>query len=113
MQLLGNHPDIRTFGNHLDAGAEQQVALFRKTDRIGWAQLTLAEHIIMMAMTVEPQKRVEWLVQRALCFHGLTEITPQGLKLTHLGRRIIAERHGLPVVVGREPEKAVQASSAV
>ena len=85
----------------------------KKAERISWSQLTLSEHIIMMAMTVEPQKRVEWLVQRALCFHGLTEITPQGLKLTHFGRRIIAERHGLPVVVGRDPAEERQASNAV
>lgn len=89
------------------------MALFSKSDRITWSQLTLSEHIIMMAMTVEPQKRVEWLVQRALCFHGIGEITPQGLRLTHFGRRIIAERHGLPVVVGRDPAQQQLASGAV
>ena len=79
------------------------MAIFgKRAERIGWWQLTLPEHIVMLAMTVEPQAEVEWLVQRALCFHGLAEITPQGLKLTHLGRRTIAERHGLPVVVGRD-----------
>lgn len=89
------------------------MAFFQKAERIGWAQLTLPEHIVMMSMTVEPQRQVEWLIQRALCFHGLAEITPQGLRLTHLGRRTIAERHGLPVVVGRDPAQQALASSAV
>lgn len=85
----------------------------KKPDRIGWWQLTLPEHIVMLSMTVEPQREVEWLVQRALCFHGIGEITPHGLKLTHFGRRIIAERHGLPVVVGRDPAQQGLASGAV
>lgn len=92
---------------------EEELALFqKKTERIAWAQLTLAEHIVLLAMTVEPQRDVDWLIQRALCFHELGAITPQGLKLTQRGRRVIAERHGLPVVVGREP-KGQGASGAV
>lgn len=75
----------------------------KKAERVSWAQLTLAEHIVMLAMTVEPQRGVDWLIRRALCFHGLGEITPRGMKLTHFGRRVIAERHGLPVVVGCDP----------
>lgn len=86
------------------------MALFQKAGRITWDQMTLPEHIVMMAMTVEPQRDVEWLIQRALCFHGLAEITTKGLKLTHLGRRFIAERHGLPVVVGRDPAQEQLAS---
>lgn len=90
------------------------MTLFQKrTERVDWAQLTLAEHIVMLAMTVEPQRDVDWLIQRALCFHGLGEITPRGMKLTHLGRRVIAERHGLPVVVGRDPAGQDLASGAV
>ncbi|WP_152565721.1 hypothetical protein [Devosia riboflavina] len=89
------------------------MALFQKADRVGWAQLTLPEHIVLLAMTVEPQKQVEWLIQRALCFHGLAAITPNGLKLTHMGRLVIAERHGLPVVVGRDPARPAPASDTV
>lgn len=85
----------------------------KKPERIGWWQLTLPEHIVMLSMTVEPQKQVEWLIQRALCFHGLAEITPRGLRLTHAGRRTIAARHGLPVVVGRDPTQEDLASSAI
>lgn len=96
---------LDTFGPHPDAVGEEDVALLQNRERIAWAHLTLAEHIVLMAMTVAPQRDVEWLVQRALCFHGLGEITPRGLKLTFLGRRVIAERHGLPVVVGRDPER--------
>lgn len=88
------------------------MGLFRKADRIGWWHLSLPEHIVMMAMTVEPQRDVEWGIQRTLCFHGFGEITPQGLRLTHLGRRTIAARHGLPVVVGRDPEADKRASGA-
>ncbi|WP_449393506.1 hypothetical protein [Devosia riboflavina] len=89
------------------------MAFFQKAEQIGWEQLTLPEHIVMMSMTVEPQRQVEWLIQRALCFHGLAEITPRGLRLTYLGRRTIAERHGLPVVVGVDPAQQELASSAI
>lgn len=85
------------------------MALFQKAERIRWAQMTLPEHIVMLAMTAELQKNVEWEILRGLCFHGLAVITPKGLKLTHLGRRTIAERHGLPVVVGRDPNKRTSA----
>ncbi len=89
------------------------MALLQKPDRIRWAQLTLAEHVVMRAMTLEPQQDVDWLILRALCFHGLAVITPSGLKLTHLGRRVIAERHGLPVVVGRDPTRPGLASDVM
>ena len=98
-----NHMLPGTFGSHPGAVVEEEVALLQNPERIGWAHLTLAEHIVLLAMTVAPQRDVEWLVQRALCFHGLGEITPRGLALTFLGRQVIAERHGLPVVVGRDP----------
>lgn len=89
------------------------MALLQKPERIRWEQLTLAEHVVMRAMTVEIQRDVDWLVLRALCFHGLAVVTPVGLKLTHLGRRVIAERHGLPVVVGRDPNRSGLASDVV
>lgn len=89
------------------------MALFQKSNRIGWSQLTLPEHIVMLSMTVEPQRNIEWLILRALCFRGLAEITPAGLRLTHMGRRTIAERHGLPVVVGRDPTQPQRAWNAV
>ena len=78
------------------------MELFRKTSQVTWAQLNMAEQLTMLAMISGPQRNVEWLVQRALCFHKTAVITPQGLKLTQVGRRVMAERHGLPVVVGRE-----------
>lgn len=78
------------------------MELFRKAGQVSWAQLNMAEQLTMLAMISGPQRNVEWLVQRALCFHKTAEITPQGLKLTQAGRRVMAERHGLPVVVGRE-----------
>lgn len=89
------------------------MALSQRPERIGWAQLTLAEHIVMLAMTAAPQGHVEWSVQRTLCFHGLAQITPSGLKLTHAGRRVLAERHGLPFVVGRDPAGRKQTGDAV
>jgi hypothetical protein len=52
-------------------------------------------------------------VLRAICFHGLGVITPHGLKLTHLGRRVIAARHGLPVVIGRDPNAGKLALDAM
>jgi len=85
------------------------VALFQKAEPIRWTQLTMPEHIVMLAMTADVQKDVEWSILRGLCFHGLAVITPKGLKLTHLGRRVIAERHGLPVVVGRDPNSRASA----
>lgn len=85
------------------------MALFQKAERIQWAQMTLSEHIVMLAMTAELQKDVEWEILRGLCYHGLAVITPKGLKLTHVGRQTIAERHGLPVVVGRDPNKRAPA----
>jgi hypothetical protein len=108
--LPGNHLHFSTFGIHPGAVVEGKVSFFQKAEPIGWAQLTLGEHIVLMAMTVEPQREVEWLIQRALCFHGLGEITPHGIRLTYLGRKVIAERHGLPVVVGRDPKRADLAS---
>ena len=62
----------------------------------------------MLAMTGGPQRHVEWLVQRTLCYHRLAEITVSGLKLTWLGRQVMAERHGLPTVVGRDPAGPVR-----
>jgi hypothetical protein len=88
---------------------EEKVALFQKAEPIRWTQLTMPEHIVMLAMTADVQKDVEWSILRGLCFHGLAVITPKGLKLTHLGRRVIAERHGLPVVVGRDPNSRASA----
>ncbi|CAN7587522.1 hypothetical protein [Devosia sp. LjRoot3] len=85
------------------------MALFQKAEPIRWTQLTMPEHIVMLAMTADVQKDVEWSILRGLCFHGLAVITPKGLKLTHLGRRVIAERHGLPVVVGRDPNSRASA----
>ena len=85
------------------------MALFQKAEPIRWTQLTMPEHIVMLAMTADVQKDVEWPILRGLCFHGLAVITPKGLKLTHLGRRVIAERHGLPVVVGRDPNSRASA----
>jgi len=83
--------------------------LFRKVNRLTWTQLNMAEQITMLAMISGPQRNVEWLIQRALCFHKTAEITPQGLKLTRFGRQVMAERHGLPVVVGRMPEQGAMA----
>lgn len=85
------------------------MTLFQKAERIRWAQLTLPEHVVMLAMTADVQKEVEWEILRGLCYHGLAVITPKGLKLTHIGRRTIAERHGLPVVVGRDPNSRASA----
>ncbi|MCR6635955.1 hypothetical protein [Devosia sp.] len=85
------------------------MALFQKAEPIRWTQLTMPEHIVMLAMTADVQKDVEWSILRGLCFHGLAVITPKGLKLTHLGRRVIAQRHGLPVVVGRDPNSRASA----
>lgn len=85
------------------------MALFQKAEPIRWTQMTMPEHIVMLAMTADVQKDVEWSILRGLCFHGLAVITPKGLKLTHLGRRVIAERHGLPVVVGRDPNSRASA----
>lgn len=85
------------------------MTLFQKAERIRWEQLTLPEHVVMLAMTADVQKEVEWEILRGLCFHGLAVITPKGLKLTHVGRRTIAERHGLPVVVGRDPNSRASA----
>jgi hypothetical protein len=97
---------------HPGVVVEDEVALVQNPDRISWAQLNLAEHVALLAMIVSPQKDVDWLVQRALCFHGLGEITPRGLALTFCGRRIIAERHGLPVVVGRDPARRLKPGSS-
>ncbi len=79
------------------------MQFFTKAGRVTWNQLKLQEQIAMLSMTIGPQRDIEWLIQRTLCFHKIGEITPQGLKLTRIGRRVMAERHGLPVVVGREP----------
>ena len=78
------------------------MQLFKKV-RVTWNQLKLQEQIALLSMLAGPQRDVEWLIQRTVCFHKIGEITPQGLKLTRLGRLVMAERHGLPVVVGREP----------
>ncbi|SFV38291.1 hypothetical protein SAMN05216456_3298 [Devosia crocina] len=74
-----------------------------KRDRIAWNQLNMPEQLVMLAMLAGPQRDVEWLIQRALCFHKVAVITPQGLRMTRLGRLVMAERHGLPVVIGRDP----------
>ncbi|WP_152662450.1 hypothetical protein [Devosia soli] len=74
----------------------------KRAGQIAWNQFKMPEQLVMLAMTAGPQKDVEWIIQRALCFHNVAEITPRGLKLTRFGRRVMAERHGLPVVVGRE-----------
>lgn len=79
------------------------MGLVRERDTIRWDQLEIAEQLLLLAMTVEPQRDVAWLTQRRLCFHGVVEITPKGLRLTWLGRRVMAASHGLPVVVGRPP----------
>ncbi|MCW5720513.1 MAG: hypothetical protein KIS86_05155 [Devosia sp.] len=78
------------------------MAMFGRAERIDWTMLKMQEQLVMLAMTGEPQLQVEWPLQRALCFHKLAEITPRGLRLTRLGRLVMAERHGLPVVVGRD-----------
>lgn len=87
------------------------MALFGKTERLTWKQINLPERIVLLSLVSGPKFDVEWLIQRALCYHKLTEITPLGLKLTRLGRRVMAERHGLPVVVGRDTEHAPLASA--
>ena len=87
------------------------MQFFNKAGRVTWNQLKLQEQIAMLSMTVGPQREVEWLIQRALCFHKIGEITPGGVKLTQFGRRVMAERHGLPVVVGREPRETQAATS--
>jgi hypothetical protein len=113
MRARRNHRQFGTLGKDRGAVVEDEVALYQKPDRIRWEQLTLAEHVVMLAMTVAPQKEVDWQVLRAICFHGLGVITPHGLKLTHLGRRVIAARHGLPVVIGRDPNAGKLALDAM
>lgn len=88
------------------------MEFFRKAERVDWNQLRMQEQLVMLAMTAEPQRHVEWVIQRSLCYYKLGEITPWGLRLTHLGRYVLAERHGLPVVVGRDPKAALAASTA-
>lgn len=75
----------------------------RISGQINWDQLNLAERIVMLAMTSGPQRNTDWPVQRALCFHKLTELSGDGLVLTHFGRQVMAERHGLPIAVGQDP----------
>lgn len=77
------------------------MSIFGKIDRISWAQLTLVERMAMVSMTAGAQSHIEWSIQRALCYHKLARLTPEGLKLTREGRFVIAARHGLPVVVGK------------
>lgn len=85
------------------------MKFFRKADPIRWDQLQLDEQIVMFAMTTGPQMNAEWPIQRALCYYRVAEITPHGLRMTRFGRQVMAGRHGLPVVVGREPATEVRA----
>ncbi|KQN78395.1 hypothetical protein DevBK_18925 [Devosia sp. BK] len=78
------------------------MSISGKLDRITWAQLTLAERMAMVSMTAGAQGHIEWSIQRALCYHKLARLTPGGLVLTRDGRFVIAARHGLPVVVGKD-----------
>ena len=80
------------------------MSIFGRMDRVTWAQLTLAERMAMVSMTAGAQGHIEWSIQRALCYHKLARLTPAGLQLTREGRFVIAARHGLPVVVGRDAE---------
>lgn len=86
------------------------MQFFTKQDRMTWQQLSLAERMTMFSMVAGPQLNIEWRVQRVLCYHKIGEITPWGLRLTRFGRQVMAERHGLPVVVGRDDAQAVQAA---
>lgn len=72
----------------------------RNVSRIDWNQLNLTERMTMLSLASGPKPDIEWMVVRVLCFHKIAEITPHGLKLTRLGRQVMAERHGLPFVVG-------------
>lgn len=78
------------------------MGLLQERELVRWDQLEIAERLLLLAMTVEPQRNVAWLTQRKLCFHGGAQITPQGLAITWLGRHVMAASHGLPVVVGRQ-----------
>lgn len=89
------------------------MAIFRRPDDVHWNELNMQEQLVMFAMTEAPQKYVEWAVQRRLCHLRVAEITGRGLKLTRAGRLVMAERHGLPIVVGRDPEALPAASSAL
>jgi hypothetical protein len=84
---------------------EDKMLFAKRVGRVTWAQFNMPQQLVMLAMTAGPQKNIEWLIQRALCFHSVARITPHGLALTQLGRRVMAERHGLPVVVGREQSR--------
>lgn len=106
----GNQPAKSTFEMKTWCFARvMKMKFFRKADRIHWNQLQLDEQIVMFAMTTGPQMNAEWPIQRALCYYRVAEITPFGLRMTRFGRQVMAERHGLPVVVGREPAPETRA----
>jgi hypothetical protein len=74
-----------------------------KEEWLRWNHLTVAERMLMLTMAKRPVRDFDWLTGRKLCFYGVAEITPKGLKLTWFGRHVLASSHGLPVVVGRRP----------
>ena len=76
------------------------MSLGRQDKPVTWDYLAAPEKVTLYALAVEPQNDVMWSIQRSLCFYGFAEITPKGLRLTRLGRLMMASRHGLPTLIG-------------
>jgi hypothetical protein len=76
------------------------MSLGRQDKPVAWDHLAAPEKVTLYALAVEPQSYVMWSIKRSLCFYGFAEITSEGLRLTRLGRSMLASRHGLPTVIG-------------
>lgn len=66
-----------------------------------WNELSVTERFTLEAVALRPRPFLPLLAIQTLLEKRLIRKLETGYALTDLGRRTTAERHGLPVMVGR------------